>query len=25
VVFQSIHNNNPDPKLLAYQYIQTLP
>jgi regulator of protease activity HflC (stomatin/prohibitin superfamily) len=24
-VFQSIHENNPDPKLLAYQYIQTLP
>jgi regulator of protease activity HflC (stomatin/prohibitin superfamily) len=24
-VFQSIHQNNPDPKLLAYQYIQTLP
>ncbi|HXP19354.1 MAG TPA: SPFH domain-containing protein [Streptosporangiaceae bacterium] len=24
-VFQSIHDNNPDPKLLAYQYIQTLP
>jgi regulator of protease activity HflC (stomatin/prohibitin superfamily) len=24
-VFQSIHNNDPDPKLLAYQYLQTLP
>src|SRR5215472_510158 len=24
-VFQSIHENNPDPKLLAYQYLQTLP
>jgi regulator of protease activity HflC (stomatin/prohibitin superfamily) len=24
-VFQSIHRNNPDPKLLAYQYLQTLP
>jgi len=25
VVFQSIHTNDPDPKLLAYQYLQTLP
>jgi regulator of protease activity HflC (stomatin/prohibitin superfamily) len=24
-VFQSIHKNDPDPKLLAYQYLQTLP
>src|SRR5215831_18688908 len=24
-VFQSIHRNEPDPKLLAYQYLQTLP
>jgi regulator of protease activity HflC (stomatin/prohibitin superfamily) len=24
-VFQSIHTNDPDPKLLAYQYLQTLP
>jgi len=24
-VFQSIHDNNPDEKLLAYQYLQTLP
>jgi regulator of protease activity HflC (stomatin/prohibitin superfamily) len=24
-VFQSIHHNNPDEKLLAYQYLQTLP
>jgi hypothetical protein len=24
-VFQAIHNNDPDPKLLAYQYLQTLP
>jgi regulator of protease activity HflC (stomatin/prohibitin superfamily) len=24
-VFQSIHAGNPDPKLLAYQYLQTLP
>jgi regulator of protease activity HflC (stomatin/prohibitin superfamily) len=24
-VFQSIHVNDPDPKLLAYQYLQTLP
>jgi regulator of protease activity HflC (stomatin/prohibitin superfamily) len=24
-VFQSIHENDPDPKLLAYQYLQTLP
>jgi regulator of protease activity HflC (stomatin/prohibitin superfamily) len=24
-VFQSIHANDPDPKLLAYQYLQTLP
>ncbi len=24
-VFQSIHENNPDPNLLAYQYLQTLP
>jgi regulator of protease activity HflC (stomatin/prohibitin superfamily) len=24
-VFQSIHRNNPDPKLLAYQYLQALP
>jgi regulator of protease activity HflC (stomatin/prohibitin superfamily) len=24
-VFQSIHHNDPDPKLLAYQYLQTLP
>ena len=24
-VFQSIHSNDPDPKLLAYQYLQTLP
>jgi regulator of protease activity HflC (stomatin/prohibitin superfamily) len=24
-VFSSIHQNDPDPKLLAYQYLQTLP
>jgi len=24
-VFHSIHDNDPDPKLLAYQYLQTLP
>jgi regulator of protease activity HflC (stomatin/prohibitin superfamily) len=24
-VFQSIHENDPDPKLLAYQYLQALP
>jgi regulator of protease activity HflC (stomatin/prohibitin superfamily) len=24
-VFQAVHNNDPDPKLLAYQYLQTLP
>ncbi|HEX9034943.1 MAG TPA: SPFH domain-containing protein, partial [Streptosporangiaceae bacterium] len=24
-VFESIHRGNPDPKLLAYQYLQTLP
>jgi regulator of protease activity HflC (stomatin/prohibitin superfamily) len=24
-VFQAIHSNDPDPKLLAYQYLQTLP
>jgi regulator of protease activity HflC (stomatin/prohibitin superfamily) len=24
-VFSSIHENDPDPKLLAYQYLQTLP
>jgi regulator of protease activity HflC (stomatin/prohibitin superfamily) len=24
-VFHSIHENDPDPKLLAYQYLQTLP
>jgi regulator of protease activity HflC (stomatin/prohibitin superfamily) len=24
-VFRSIHEGNPDPKLLAYQYLQTLP
>jgi regulator of protease activity HflC (stomatin/prohibitin superfamily) len=24
-VFQSVHKNDPDPKLLAYQYLQTLP
>ncbi len=24
-VFQAIHENDPDPKLLAYQYLQTLP
>ena len=24
-VFQAIHRNDPDPKLLAYQYLQTLP
>ncbi len=24
-VFQSIHEGDPDPKLLAYQYLQTLP
>jgi hypothetical protein len=24
-VFQAIHHNDPDPKLLAYQYLQTLP
>jgi regulator of protease activity HflC (stomatin/prohibitin superfamily) len=24
-VFQSIHDNDPDPKVLAYQYLQTLP
>jgi hypothetical protein len=25
VVFQAVHDNDPDPKLLAYQYLQTLP
>src|SRR5499425_1901228 len=24
-VFQAVHENDPDPKLLAYQYLQTLP
>src|SRR5207247_3227003 len=24
-VFQAIHRNDPDPKLLAYQYLQALP
>jgi hypothetical protein len=24
-VFQAIHRNDPDPKLLAYQYLQVLP
>ena len=24
-VFQAIHDGNPDPRLLAYQYLQTLP
>jgi regulator of protease activity HflC (stomatin/prohibitin superfamily) len=24
-VFQAVHTNDPDPKLLAYQYLQTLP
>ena len=24
-VFRAIHEGNPDPKLLAYQYLQTLP
>jgi regulator of protease activity HflC (stomatin/prohibitin superfamily) len=24
-VFQAMHDNDPDPKLLAYQYLQTLP
>jgi regulator of protease activity HflC (stomatin/prohibitin superfamily) len=24
-VFQAVHDNDPDPKLLAYQYLQTLP
>ncbi|MPZ63598.1 MAG: SPFH/Band 7/PHB domain protein, partial [Propionibacteriales bacterium] len=24
-VFEAIHRNDPDPKLLAYQYLQTLP
>jgi hypothetical protein len=24
-VFQSVHDNDPDPKLLAYQYLQVLP
>jgi regulator of protease activity HflC (stomatin/prohibitin superfamily) len=24
-VFQAVHQNDPDPKLLAYQYLQTLP
>jgi regulator of protease activity HflC (stomatin/prohibitin superfamily) len=24
-VFQAVHRNNPDPKLLAYQYLQMLP
>ena len=24
-VFKSIHEGDPDPKLLAYQYLQTLP
>lgn len=24
-VFQAVHRNNPDPKLLAYQYLQVLP
>ena len=23
--FQAVHANDPDPKLLAYQYLQTLP
>jgi regulator of protease activity HflC (stomatin/prohibitin superfamily) len=25
LVFQAVHDNDPDPKLLAYQYLQTLP
>jgi regulator of protease activity HflC (stomatin/prohibitin superfamily) len=25
MVFQAVHRNDPDPKLLAYQYLQTLP
>jgi regulator of protease activity HflC (stomatin/prohibitin superfamily) len=25
LVFQAVHRNDPDPKLLAYQYLQTLP
>jgi regulator of protease activity HflC (stomatin/prohibitin superfamily) len=25
MVFQAVHENDPDPKLLAYQYLQTLP
>ena len=25
MVFQAVHDNDPDPKLLAYQYLQTLP
>ena len=25
LVFQSVHRNDPDPKLLAYQYLQMLP
>jgi regulator of protease activity HflC (stomatin/prohibitin superfamily) len=24
-VFKAVHENDPDPKLLAYQYLQTLP
>jgi regulator of protease activity HflC (stomatin/prohibitin superfamily) len=24
-VFKAVHDNDPDPKLLAYQYLQTLP
>jgi hypothetical protein len=24
-VFQAVHRNDPDPKLLAYQYLQVLP
>src|SRR6266852_6369935 len=24
-VFQAVHDNDPDPKLIAYQYLQTLP
>ena len=24
-MFQAVHDNDPDPKLLAYQYLQTLP
>src|SRR5208282_6452461 len=24
-VFQAVHDSDPDPKLLAYQYLQTLP